>query len=207
VLDFMQKAQVFSMSGGDLPVPVDLSLTGLALRLATPALPSVRAEPYAMLVRATGLAVADSVWDAFDPDRKVPRTPLDLEVDLSGLARVSEGPDGAPAEQPIKPETIDINSLRLAFGGAVVDGSGSFRILSQTPVPSGEGKALVTFKGVYALINALSQVDDVPKDALLGLRGALAAIAKADGPDSLRSEIELRSDGTILLNGVRAPFP
>lgn len=210
ILNLVQAETAASLALPNLGGPFDGRLAEMAMRLAGPVSPTGAAQPYALAFRLVGLTLGEAVWALFDPDKQIPRAPATLIAEISGTARVTGNPfdESAPADDmPFSPETLDLTRLTLSFGGAEIAGSGAlaFSEVDGTVVP--EGRITLTWKGVYGLLAKLGSVDLIPKEAMLGLRGALGMVGKAVGPDDLLSEFVFTPDGGVTANGTKLPFP
>ncbi len=209
VLDLSQTGFSLDLTSPELPAPIAGSVKDLAFRLAFPVTPSARAEPFVLSQRITDLTLADSVWDLFDPDRTMTRRPMTLISDLSGTARVLSDvfAEDARDDLPFFPETLDITALTLALGPADVAATGSLTFTGTPDAPKAEGRINATLKGLYALMNEIGATGLVPPEVFLGLRGGLAVVTKAVGPDDLVADVDFRQDGTIWANGRKMALP
>lgn len=210
ILNLVQADTSASLAMPAFGGPFDGKLAEMAMRLAGPVSPTGAAQPYALAFRMVGLTLGEAVWALFDPDKQIPRTPATLIAEVSGTARVTGDPfdETATADDlPLSPESFDLTRLTLSFGGAEIAGTGalSFSEVDGTPVP--EGRITLTWKGVYGLLAKVGSVAMIPKEAMLGLRGALGMVGKAVGPDDLLSEFVFTPDGGVTANGTKLPFP
>ncbi|MCP6600348.1 hypothetical protein NL513_28615, partial [Klebsiella pneumoniae] len=73
----------------DLPAPVGYTLTEASFDMQFPVLKAAEPAPFKFAYSIGGLTLADSVWDLFDSARVLPRDPASLDVDLTGLVRVT----------------------------------------------------------------------------------------------------------------------
>ncbi|PAU97693.1 DUF2125 domain-containing protein [Paracoccus salipaludis] len=77
------------MTVSDLPAPVGYTLTEASFDMQFPVLKAAEPAPFKFAYSIGGLTLADSVWDLFDSARVLPRDPASLDVDLTGLVRVT----------------------------------------------------------------------------------------------------------------------
>lgn len=105
------------VTGGGMPVPISYSLDEGRFDFLIPLLKTDAPAPFRISYGITNLTLADSVWGLFDPQSKLPRTPANLDLNVSGLAKVnvdlldeeamtaSGSPDPAtdPAADPANP--------------------------------------------------------------------------------------------------------
>ncbi|WP_172329392.1 DUF2125 domain-containing protein [Mangrovicoccus sp. HB161399] len=156
------------------------------------------------------LAADTQVWNLFDPDGHVSRMPGRLKLDLGGsVAALAPGAMPQAPGLPFQVDGVQIRDLLLAFGGAVLKGSGDFRI---EPGPYGQpepvGKLSLSLENGMALLDGLIAAGAIPKQQLFGLRMMLGMVAKQDGSgDRLVSEIEAKPGRNLVLNGMSLPLP
>ncbi|MFN0115051.1 MAG: DUF2125 domain-containing protein [Paracoccaceae bacterium] len=180
---------------------------GVAFSFAMPLVRSASPRPLEFLLRLSGASASDSVWDLFDPEATIPRAPATLAVDIAGTARpkddlVSEN----GGEFPLAPDRVDLRELTLRLGGAEIAGTGSVSFDNSGDVPRPDGKATLTYRGVYGLLGKLGSLGLLPPDVSMGIRGGLGFIARPVGDDDLVSDFEFRPDGTITANGLELPL-
>lgn len=209
IMSASQQAAQISAAGPMLPGEVGLSFSAIALRLAGPVSPGADAQPWALALRLEDLKLSDAVWNLFDPDGKIDRSPAGLVTEMSGTAHVTRDPfaDETAGDVPYRPDTLDLTQLRMRLGGADLEGGGTLTFRDKAGQPIPEGKLHFTLKGIYGLLEDLGTVAAVPSEALLVFRGGLGMVTKAVGKDDLVSEIEFRPDGSIWANGTRMPLP
>jgi hypothetical protein len=100
-------------------------------------------------------------------------------------------------------ETARALMARSGVPGAAevrVDVAGALDLVQGWPV----GTVTVDLVGIRALLDGLAAIGAVSEDDLLGLRMGLAATTRpGTGPDQVVSQIELRADGGVFVNGVQ----
>lgn len=77
------------MTVSDLPAPVGYTVTEASFDMQFPVLQAEEPAPFKFAYSIGGLTLADSVWDMFDSARVLPRDPASLDIDLTGLVRVT----------------------------------------------------------------------------------------------------------------------
>ena len=112
---------------------------------------------------------------------------------------------GAP---PMLPQTINLNQLRLAVAGAVLEGTGAFAFTGEpSPLsagfPSPVGSVDLDLKGANALLDSLISLGLMADQEAMGLRMMMGLLAESVGEDHLQSKIEMTSQGHIIANGQR----
>jgi hypothetical protein len=199
-----------------MPFPVDLSLETYGLFLDMPMAPSEAPAPYAVGVNLSGLAVNEEVWSMFDPGQILPRDPATFIVALSGtatmlvdlfdpVAQQEMAMTGAP---PGLLNTVSLDELNVAFGGAQITGTGAVTLdnndLTTIPgMPRPEGSVDLSINGANALIDNLVAMGLIPEDQVMMGRMMLGMFTVPVGDDMLTSKIEFAPDGGILANGQR----
>lgn len=98
------------------------------------------AGDYNIRINFGGIAVDEAVWAMFDPAKAIPRSELNLDLDLGGKARVlmplgDIGPD--TVEAPVDVETLEVRKIHIDGFGAEIDASGSLDIAGDASTPIG----------------------------------------------------------------------
>lgn len=158
------------------------------------------AAPYSIRLGFADVALDDGVWATFDPEAKIDRTPLTLEADLSGEARVIHALGGDSfGEPPIDLETLDISRLSLTGLGASLEATGALTIPGDAATP--EGEVTVEARGIFALLDRIGAAGLMPPGQIEIYKAlALGYARQGDGPDHLIAEIETSRFG-LSVNG------
>ena len=198
-----------------MPLPVTLSLDELGMTFELPLSRTEAPAPWALGISIGGLALDEQIWAMFDPQEMLPRDPATLVLDLTGTATLlfdvtdpAQAEAMAAAPMPAQVETVNLNELTIAFGGAEVTGTGAFTLdntdMTTIPgVPRPTGAVELQINGVNGLIDALTAMGLLPEQQVLGARMMLGAFTTPVGDDQLTSRIEFTEDGRILANGQR----
>ncbi len=218
------------MTAPDLPIPLALQIEELSsdIQVAVPQ-PGVTARDTAAL-RLRGLAPDDSLWQMLDPSGLLPRMPLDMSL---GFALRSTGPDTLagpaiprmplsdtplldgtlPDDLPVQIDALELTDLSLSALGARLTGSGMMRFdhgaapadaESLGPLPMPSGTVSFTLQGANALLMALVQAGLLEDEQAFGARMMLGTMAvPGNGPDELRSEVQITPEGEVIVNGLR----
>ncbi|MBW7920485.1 MAG: DUF2125 domain-containing protein [Rubellimicrobium sp.] len=198
----------------DMPFPVSFSAGELGIGLTMPLAPTPGPAPYAARLSLAQVTVGDDIWDMLDPGRVIPRDPTTLSVDLSGTATLtqdlfsmSEDMDAPPG----LPNSLDINTVDLAFGGASAHVNGAFTfdtsdLTTFDGVPRPQGSLTATISGINALMQKLGQIGLVPPEQAMGVTMMLGMFAVPSGDDQMTSTIEITPEGQITANGMAMPF-
>lgn len=79
-----------SITDSQMPAPVAYKLDSGTFDVQFPLAKSDTPAPFKVAYSLGNLTLADSVWDLFDPSKKLPRTPANLDLDVTGLAKVNK---------------------------------------------------------------------------------------------------------------------
>ncbi|GGH59851.1 DUF2125 domain-containing protein [Frigidibacter albus] len=203
-----------ALTGSQIPFPVDISLAESAFSLLMPVSQSEEPAPFAFETRLVDLAVNDEVWAMLDPMAQLPRDPATLILDISGAARMlvdifdpaqTADPEAVPGEL----HALDLEELKLTFGGADLTGDGAFTfdntdMVSYDGFPKPLGSVSLKLLGGNGLLDKLIAMGIVPEEQAMGVRMMAGLFANAGpGPDELNSTIEVREDGGLYANGQR----
>lgn len=82
-------ASSFEMTASDLPFPFSYSVANTTFDLQMPVMKSDTPAPFKFAYSLGGLTIADGVWDLFDGAKVLPRDPASLDIDVTGLAKVT----------------------------------------------------------------------------------------------------------------------
>ena len=211
------KATSISASGSDLPFPVELNLAETALRFVFPIAKSDDPQDFSFLLKLGDFTMSDMIWSIFDPAGNLPRDPATIGLDLAGkLKMLVDIMDPAEAEaianSPVPPgeiHAVTINSLLLQAVGAKLTGQGAFTFdnsdMQTIPgMPRPEGAIDLALNGANALIDNLIKMGIISDQEAMPARMMMGTFAvPGDGPDSLKSRIEINAQGHILANGQR----
>ncbi|MBD9526634.1 DUF2125 domain-containing protein [Paracoccus sp. PAR01] len=83
------KAMDFSLTSPQIPFPVSYAIESGSMDLKLPVSQREEAQPFSFAYALTGVTMAEDIWKMFDPQASLPRTPASLELDLSGLMKVT----------------------------------------------------------------------------------------------------------------------
>ena len=184
------------------PFPgVAFVMDGFEMSMEMPLKQADEAQPYAIEVELDDLAIDETVWAAFDPQKKLDRSAMQLEVNITGDARLLTDFQGAAMTQsPIDLETFEIAVFELEALGASVDAQGGFEIAGDASRSSGEMEVVV--EGGLALLDNLSAAGLIPVEALGAYQGLIAQFTVRDSvDDKLTTKIESRR-GQVSINGL-----
>ena len=204
---------------------ISLSVEELAGEMRIPMLALVEPQDFGLNIDISGLSFAETFWEQFDPVRQLPRDPAALSLALSGKAILSEGlfesewqdPERMArnlesGEFPVEFLSLDIENFLVSGAGAEVTGTGTFAIEGDDIEvvdggPGVDGQIDLKMSGAHELIDKLaaagllSNEQEVTVEALL-----LMLVRRDEESDALLSTIEVKPDGSALVNGLPFPF-
>ena len=206
-----------SVTTSALPFPVDLQMAESAFKLDMPVARSEEPQDFAFGLTLADFTMSDMIWGIFDPAANLPRDPATVAVDLSGKAKMlfdlldpeSAAKAGSSPTPPAELNSIDINNLLVSLVGAKLTGTGGFTFDNsdlQTfgGIPRPAGEVNVELVGANALIDKLIAMGFVSDQDAMGARMMMGMLAvPGDGPDTLKSKIEINEAGHVMANGQR----
>ncbi len=215
--DVKATEQAFSLSGPEMPLPVDVKMAESAFRITLPIAEADEPQDMAFGLTLRGFEMSDLLWNVIDPGAALPRDPATIALDLTGQAtpffnlfdpeQMSqlEATGGTPGEL----NALTLNELTVEAAGAKLGGSGAFTFENddlQTfggfPRPNGEIN--VTLDGANTLIDKLIAMGLLTNEDAMGARMMMSMFAvPGDGPDSLKSTLTINEQGHVLANGMR----
>ncbi|MFN3209752.1 MAG: DUF2125 domain-containing protein [Roseovarius sp.] len=212
-----QDAKV-NMSGGDIPLPVELAFGQTGFNLTLPIAQSEEAQDFAMGLTMGDFTMSDMIWGIFDPSGQLPRDPATIDVDLTGTAKLffdlfdpeqMEAAESGEMGMPGELNTLDINTLTVSAAGAELTGGGAFTfdntdLTTFNGMPAPDGSVDLRLTGANGLLDTLIAMGLVPEEQAMGVRMMMGMFAvPGEGEDTLTSTIEVKSDGQVLANGQR----
>jgi len=207
-----------TVGGEAIPLPpVEIGIENYGFGVTMPFAASETPQDFGLLVRMAGVTVDEALWRLFDPLANIPRDPATLLVDVSGkgnwLFDIFD-PEAAAAVEaagdvPGEIHALDINALRLAVGGAELEGEGAFTFDNADTetwdgLPAPDGALDLVLTGGNALLEKLEALGLVSPEQALSTRMMLAVFTRpVEGQDKMTSRIEVQPDGAVLANGTR----
>lgn len=203
------------VSGGQVPVPVQVSLGEYAVGFEMPLSASDTPQPFFLNVALADVAVSDMLWSMIDPGAVLPHDPVTIRVALSGMGSLmfdildpTQSEMMNSAAMPGTLDQISLDALEIDVAGAQVTGDGAFTFDNADTTtfpgfPRPQGELNLSVEGANALLDKLVQMGLVPQDQVMGARMMLGMIATSVGPDSLTSRIEVNDQGHVIANGQR----
>lgn len=213
--DLLQEGVSITVSSGEIPFPLMLSMAQAGFNLAMPVAETDEEQDFELGFVLGDFTMPDTLWGLFDPAAVLPRDPATILVDLSGKVRVltdllaPEAAETIAFEAPGELNALTINDLIVSAAGAEVTGKGDFTfdnsdLESFDGLPAPSGKANLTIAGANGLLDKLGQMGFIGDDEAMGARMMMGLLAvPGDAPDTLKSEIEINDQGHIMANGQR----
>ncbi|TMV10521.1 DUF2125 domain-containing protein [Arenibacterium halophilum] len=215
--DVAANAMQVTVAAPEMPFPVSFEMARAALKLAFPTAKTEEPQDFALGLTLGDFTMSDMIWGMFDPSGKLPRDPATVALDLTGKAALlfdmmdpeQASKAGMSGAMPADLESLQINDLKVSAVGADLSGNGAFTfdssdMASFNGIPKPTGKVDLALTGANALIDKLIEMGLVSQQDAMGARMMMGMIAvPGDGPDSLKSTIEINEAGNILANGQR----
>ncbi|PIE15560.1 MAG: DUF2125 domain-containing protein [Rhodobacterales bacterium] len=203
-----------SISGNSIPLPsIDYQLGSAGFKLLMPVSKSQKASDFSFAINLDQLSVSEAIWGLFDPSAVLPRDPATIRLALDGKANwlvdIMDPKSSKKADVPGQLHALTLKELQLSIAGADLTGSGDFTFDNSDletfdGLPAPEGEVNLELTGGNGLLDNLIKMGLVPQDQAMGVRMMIGMFAVVgDGPDTLTSKIEVKSDGSILANGQR----
>src|SRR6056297_201474 len=209
--------QAVTLSGPDMPVPVDVSMAESSFNIRLPIAESETPQDMAFGLNLRGFEMSDLLWNIFDPGAALPRDPATIALDLTGkvtpsvnlfdptaMARIE-----ATGQPPGELNSLTLNDLTVEAAGAKLEGSGSFTFDNddlQTfgGFPRPTGSVDLTINGANTLIDKLIGMGLLTSEDAMGARMMMSMFAvPGEGADSLKSSLTINEQGHVLANGMR----
>ncbi|MFT4011907.1 MAG: DUF2125 domain-containing protein [Paracoccus sp. (in: a-proteobacteria)] len=82
-------AVAFEMTSPQLPMPIRYGIQSASMDLQLPISRNETPQPFKLAYSLAGLTLGDEMWAMFDPEARLPRDPASLDLDLTGLMKVT----------------------------------------------------------------------------------------------------------------------
>ena len=194
----------------EFPVPIEGGFSEIRLGFDVPLTTGGGpAREMTFVTRVVDLALGDAVFAIFDPGQVIPRTPASVVFDISGRGVVDLSMANAPGDAfPGILESVSLDTMRLAFGGAEVTGNGSFTFdMSDTDtfdgLPAPIGRIDLRASGLNGLLDRVGQLGVMGPEEMMGTRMMIGMFGRPVGPDQVESTIEFTPGGGIAVNGMQ----
>lgn len=196
----------------NLPLPmVSSKADEVFVSLQVPLSTSENQPDFTYKINVNGLTVDDALWGIFDPQAIISRDPLNLRLDLTGSGNFALDQLTLPDDMQSLIgedvfETMRINAFSLDVAGAALDATGSF-VFDHTDKQPGtpprvDGKLNVDVSGGFSLLDNLATLGFLSEQQAIGLKFASGFfLTPGPAPDSLKSLVEIKPDGSIYANG------
>jgi hypothetical protein len=194
------------------PLTGAVGLQELALRVALPLVQTHQPVPFEYTQALRGLTVSPQLL-ALAQLAAFGDLPLTVETRLLGDLRWLRSLDQID-ESDVPP--LDLTRLQGTAGAAL--GANTLDVQYDLTLPPGAiqraadgppevtGTARIELRGGAAVLDLVARTGLVPPAELGMARMVMGGLSRPIGDDHLLSEIEFRPDGSILINGLPAPF-
>jgi hypothetical protein len=199
----------------DLPFPVNVSWNVAEMGFHAPIASTEDPVEFGFDMALTDVTVSDDIWSMVDPSGAIPRDPISIELDISGLAKLffdvldpEQAEAMAYADVPGELNTLQLIGLRLAGAGAEIVGDGDFTfdntdLETFDGLPRPQGELNIGITGANALIDTAVNMGLLPAEQATMGRMFMGMFTVPAGDDTLTSKIEINEQGHIMANGQR----
>ncbi|MEO8529777.1 MAG: DUF2125 domain-containing protein [Deltaproteobacteria bacterium] len=203
-------AIAYNIAPVGMPIePVDISMSEMLMNVAVPFGSTDAPGEANVAIKLADLVIGESAWAMIDPDKTLPRDPMNVDMDISANVQFAEdfimesqmNPMGAA-----KPMDATINSFLISFAGANATATGAVTFDPTMPMPLPTGAINVALKGATGLAQKLAALGLVPMEQVGMFNGMLGMFAKPVGEDSYSSDIEFKGMEGITVNGMPIPM-
>ncbi|ASP18843.1 hypothetical protein ANTHELSMS3_00117 [Antarctobacter heliothermus] len=209
--------QTVALSGPELPLPVNAELGEFGFALEMPLAPSETPQDASLSVVIGNFAMADMLWNIFDPAEVLSRAPatvafnLDAQVTpfISLLDTKAMEDLGRTGGMPGELNSLTLSDFVIDMVGAAVLGSGSFTFDNSDletfdGLPRPNGQLDLQVSGANGVIDNLIAMGLLPEQDAMGFRMMMSMFTvPGEEPDTMTSTIEINEEGHILANGQR----
>ncbi len=197
----------------DFPFPIDVNLAQYGIGFEMPLSRTDGPADVRTSLNVTGLTINDDIWNLVDPAAQLSRDPVTAQIALTGqmkwlfdLLDPAQQMDLMRTDMPAEIYALDIETLNIDAVGVQVTGDGAFTFdnddLNTIPgVPRPEGQASVVVTGANQLMDTLVSMGLIAEEELMAPRMMMGIFATATGNDQLSSNVEIRADGSVFVNG------
>lgn len=209
--------QTIALSGPELPLPINVSASDIGFALTMPLMPGDAPQDATLSFIVGEFAMADMLWNIFDPGQMLPRDPATIAFNLD--AKVSPFVSLLDAEKmeeltqtggmPGELNALTLSDFVVQVVGGTITGSGAFTfdntdLATFGGVPRPEGKLDLSVSGVNGVIDTLIAMGLMAEEDAMGARMMLSMFTvPGDQPDTATSTIEINAEGHVLANGQR----
>lgn len=197
----------------DLPFPVSYGLGESKMDFMIPLGQSEEEQDFKLALTLGDFTMADMLWGLFDPAGQLPRDPATISFDITGkikiLADIFDEKTLTEDKAPGELNSVALNDLTVRMVGAELTGAGAFTfdntdLSSFDGLPRPEGSVDLSLTGANKLMDTAVSMGLLGEEDVMGARMMMGMFAvPGEGEDSLKSKIEVNSEGHVLANGMR----
>jgi len=194
------------------PVPVAAAFERASFGFALPLRKSETPVPFSFSFALVNTTVGDEIWNIFDPEATLSRSPASVEISLTGTVQLfvdlfDRNAMEALRSAPFELRSLSLSSLSLEAEGAGLSGAGDLtfnraRIDPSNGMPEPLGVLDFSLTGALGLLDKLGRLGLVDSTVILGAKASLGMFANpGNSSDSFTSSVEFTEGGHISLNG------
>ena len=199
-----------------LPEPTKFDVATMSLGLALPVMADEAAQDFQFAMDLGALRMGPGIWNLFDPNKELDRSPSDLRFDIAGTGVLSADllnfaqiiPMLEFGQSPVEVQSVELRDLNVAALGAVATATAAFELdntdlFTYPGFPKPVGGLSFTLDGLNTALDQLVAIGALAQDDVFGMRMMTGMVAQSTGEDSLAGIIELDENGGITANGQR----
>jgi hypothetical protein len=207
VYDIAATGARLRMTGGEIPVPVEIGSASSALSLSVPLAASDTPSDASLRIDYRDVVLGETLWAMIDPSGQVPRDPLTLILEAAAQVQLLADLMGADAmameAPPGELRALTVSELDLSFGATSLSGTADMTFGPGAGMPRPVGRADLALRGGNALLDVLEGAALVSSDQAAVMRGVAGMFTRPGArPDTLETTIEFLEDGTVTANGL-----
>lgn len=201
-------------SNSSLPIPeIAFSVSGTDIDLEIPVSQGEAPQDASLKLSLEAIDLEEGLWNVLEPGGALARAPLSVQIDLD--AKMLVGPTARLPQLPEQLESpsfrfteVKLNLVELSYNTATVTGMGTVELLAPPPdspflQPTPVGQLDFTLQGIPELLEAVARSGLVPPQQMMGAQMFLGMFTLPQEDGSLKSRIEAKSTGELIVNGVR----
>ncbi|MTH65804.1 DUF2125 domain-containing protein [Paracoccus shanxieyensis] len=131
----------FEMTSPQFPAPISYGVESGSFDMQLPVTQSDQPQPFKFGYALSGVTLGDQIWAMFDPQAQLPRDPASLEIDLTGLMKVTQDIFAMPAADATPETATDDDASDDAAPADDTDAATADGMTPDTPADDAEAQA------------------------------------------------------------------
>ncbi len=199
-----------------IPFPINFDATTFGIGYALPLSARPDPQPFGLNFEMGNLRLSPAIWEMFDPNKELDRSPMNINLDLAGegvlntdltnFLAVGQVIDNG--QTPFDPTSIELRDLSASALGGSANATAAFTLDSSDMItyfgfPKPVGGASYSLSGVNNVLQQLSSLGLIGSEEMFGFNMMLGMVTQPSGDDQLSGTVQLGEDGSITANGQR----